>query len=261
MLTVSAAAATDVGLLRKVNEDSMLTLPRLYAVADGMGGHAAGDVASALAVNILGRVANSEPLTPDDLINALAMANDAILSSAAARRSQAGMGTTIAGLGIVSMSGGDHWLVFNIGDSRVYRFAHGQLQQVTVDHSEVEELVAAGSLHREDARTHPRRNIVTRCLGTSPAPEPDVWVFPPEADERFLICSDGLTTEVSDADIVDVLTTEADAGDAAGTLVRRARDAGGRDNITVIIVDHLTSAAPTTADDTTTPRTRVLRSN
>jgi protein phosphatase len=156
-------------------------------------------------------------------------------------------------------------LVFNIGDSRVYRFAQGQLHQVTVDHSEVEELIAAGSLHPEDARNHPRRNIVTRCLGTDPGPEPDVWVFPPEADERFLICSDGLTTEVTDTDIVSVLATHPDAGDAAGTLVRQAREAGGRDNITVIVVDHLMTATASTtdgiADDTTTPRTRVLRSH
>jgi serine/threonine protein phosphatase PrpC len=260
VLTISAAAVTNVGLLREFNEDYVLTTPELYAVADGMGGHAAGDVASAMAVEVLRRLAKSEQLTSDDIINGLAAANDAILTSAIMHPERSGMGTTAAGLAVVQLSGGPHWIVFNVGDSRVYRYAHGALQQLTVDHSEVEEMIAAGELDPAEARMHPRRNVVTRCLGSDPFPDPDVWVFPPEAGERFVICSDGLTIELPDAVIEDVLSTEAGAAAAAETLVQLALTAGGRDNISVIVVNHESTQDASPIDDTTTPRARPLGS-
>jgi serine/threonine protein phosphatase PrpC len=259
-LKLSAAAVTDVGLLREVNEDSVFTSTDLYAVADGMGGHAAGDVASSLAVTVLRQISDSGELTPETLIQALTSANSAILTSAATHAGQAGMGTTVAGLGVVRLSGVEHWIAFNIGDSRVYRFADGQLQQLTVDHSEIGEMVAAGVIDAATAQVHPRRNVVTRCLGTDPPPDPDIWVFPPVPGERFLICSDGLVVEVPDAGISEALLHEPDAERAAAVLVRMAREAGGRDNITVVVVDHLPTSAEARIDDTTIPRTRLLGS-
>ena len=141
------------------------------------------------------------------------------------------MGTTVAGLGLVCIAGSDHWVVFNVGDSRVYRFVGDALVQMTVDHTEVAELVAAGAVAAADAHTHPRRHVVTRALGSDPAPEPDVWVFPPTAGERFLICSDGLFLELSEAEIVDVLRAEPSPQRVADELVRRAQAHGGRDDV------------------------------
>ena len=110
------------------------------------------------------------------------------------------MGTTLCGVGIVEVGGSQHCIVFNVGDSRVYSFRHGALTQVSVDHSEVQELRAAGRISQQAALRYPRRNVITRCLGSDPSPTPDLWVFPPVDKERFLVCSDGLTGELDDAD-------------------------------------------------------------
>jgi protein phosphatase len=256
MLSVAAGGATHVGQVRAVNEDSLLAVANLFAVADGMGGHAAGDVASKLAIQRLSSLAEHLELSPEDIVAALADANQAILDSAAAHQERFGMGTTISGLAVVRVAGSDHWIVFNIGDSRVYRYAEGLLSQVTVDHSEVEELVAAGEMSHDEARQHPRRNVVTRSLGTDPAPIPDVWVFPPTPGERFLICSDGLTVELTAADIAAVLSSEVDPEQAALTLVTKAVEAGGRDNVTVVIVDVPGVREGLEVDEDTAPRIR-----
>jgi protein phosphatase len=154
------------------------------------------------------------------------------------------MGTTVAGLCMVRLSGGDHWLVFNVGDSRVYRFVDDRIVQVTVDHSEVAEMVAAGEIPASAAGAHPRRNVITRALGSDPAPQPDVWVFPAASRERFVVCSDGLSVEIGDGEIADVLRTEINPQSAADELVRSAVRAGGRDNVTVVVVDHESGRLP-----------------
>lgn len=254
MLIVSAGE-TNIGRRRAVNEDALLTTHDLFAVADGMGGHAAGDVASATAVEVL-RLLSGSALTPEDVASALVAANEAILDSASAHPEQRGMGTTVAGLGVVQLSGGAHWLVFNVGDSRVYRYAEGTLHQLTVDHSEVAEMVAAGEIDAGAARSHPRRNVVTRCLGTSPFPDPDMWVFPPQPGERFVVCSDGLTVELADDAIVEILDRYIDPATAATALVERALTAGGRDNVTVIVVNHLLAEGRNPIDENTAPRAR-----
>jgi protein phosphatase len=256
MLTVQSGSATDTGPVRETNEDSFLDTRQLFAVADGMGGHAAGDVASGVAVVHLDRLAMQSDLRPDDLVRALGSANDEILAAAAQHADRAGMGTTVAGLGVVRVGGSDHWIIFNVGDSRVYRFATDTLVRMTVDHSEVEELVAAGRLGRDEARSHPRRNVVTRALGTDPAPTPDLWVFPPTPGERFLICSDGLPQELDEAEIAEVLRTAPSPQQAAELLVDRAVAAGGHDNVTAVVVDLATSDADPTVDDRTAPRVR-----
>jgi PPM family protein phosphatase len=237
-------SATSTGLVRTTNEDSALVGSRLFAVADGMGGHAAGEVASAIAVAHLRPLDGRDDLGPDTIRLALAAANAAIGDAAAANPEQAGMGTAVTGLALVTLAGSPHWAVFNIGDSRVYRYAAGALTLLTEDHSETAELVAAGLLTPEQARTSPRRHVITRALGATRSPEPDQWVSPAVGDDRFLLCSDGLTGELEDAEIAEVLREVRDAQGAADELVRRAVAAGGRDNVTVIVVDHRVGAAP-----------------
>jgi len=234
----------------------------LFAVADGIGGHAAGEIASELAVLRLGRLGGLADLGPEIVRACLGMANQEILDSAAGNPARAGMGTTVAGLALVQFAGADHWVVFNVGDSRVYRFVQNELDLLTVDHTEVAELVASGAISEDEALRHPRRNVVTRALGTDPAPEVDLWILPPTPGERFLICSDGLTLEVSEATIAAVLRSERDVDQAARTLIRLALEAGGRDNVSVVVVDATMEGSyaldSNLVDDTApTPRTSV----
>lgn len=247
-------SATDRGLVRATNEDALLAEPPMFVVADGMGGHAAGDVAAWTAVEAFAALARRATLGVQDANDAVAAANEAILQAAAAQPERAGMGTTVCGLASVVAGGMAHWLVFNVGDSRVYRLVHGSLQQLTVDHSEAEELVAEGRLTRDQAQLHHLRHVVTRSLGTEPAPVVDSWVFPPGDTERFVLCSDGLTTEVADAQIAACLADEQDPQRAAAQLVGLALDAGGRDNVTVIVVDAIAEPGDGGADTNTEPR-------
>jgi protein phosphatase len=162
---------------------------------------------------------------------------------------------------VVRAGGSSHWAVFNVGDSRVYHYVHGELHQVSVDHSEVQELISAGYITPQQAKTHPERNVVTRSLGTDPAPVPDIWVFPPIAGERFLICSDGLSRELEDTEIETILHREPVAQEAATALVTRAVEAGGRDNITVVVIDFagsLTDGLAHEIDEDTAPRQQGL---
>jgi protein phosphatase len=147
------------------------------------------------------------------------------------------MGTTVSGIAVVTEDGAPRWAVFNVGDSRVYRFADGELVQVTVDHSEVQELVDAGLLDPDEAARHPLRNLLTRALGSRELSEVDVWVLEPQPGERFLACTDGLTGELDDDAIAGILAAEDDPQAAAEALVAAAVSAGGRDNVTAVVVD------------------------
>lgn len=227
-----SGTATSTGLVRETNEDSLFAGEQIFAVADGMGGHAAGEVASALVVGQLAALDASGSLKPDDIRASLVKANRAILDDPAPERE--GMGTTVSGIAVVE----SRWLVFNIGDSRVYRYTDA-LEQVTVDHSEVEELVAQGLLTPEQALHYPRRNVLTRALGTGVAPDPDQWVLPRRSGQRFLLCTDGLTNELWDDEIASVLGAFSEPQAAADELVRLALESGGRDNVTVVVVDDL----------------------
>ena len=229
-------SSTDIGRHRPLNEDAVWAGPPLFAVADGMGGHAAGEVASALAVDKLAKLAGRCNIGPDDVRRSLAAANQAILDWSATRTDSVGMGTTVSGVCLGRVGGVPHWFVFNVGDSRVYRLVDGTLSQITIDHSEVEELLAAGRLTPGQARHYPRRNVVTRSLGTDPAPIPDLWIFPTEQADTFLICSDGLTNEVDDDGIRQLLQQRASAQEIAEALCRLAVANGGRDNVSVVIV-------------------------
>src|SRR3984957_9045614 len=161
MIRFSHGVATSVGRVRRVNEDSYLAVPPIYAVADGMGGHGSGDVASRLAVEGLARSVMLRPLFTEAVLHALEEANRVIIEHEGPNR----MGTTVTGLAGLETMGGDRLMIFNVGDSRVYRLAGERVEQLTVDHSEVQQLVLAGGLTREQGRTHPRRNVVTRAPG------------------------------------------------------------------------------------------------
>jgi serine/threonine protein phosphatase PrpC len=227
----SYGAATSVGRVRQVNEDSYLAVPPLFVVADGMGGHGAGNVASRIAIEEMTACAALRPLFAEAVLTALEQANTHIIERDEANR----MGTTAAGVAALETVSGEHLMVFNIGDSRVYRLAGGRLEQLTVDHSQVQELVVAGVITREQARTHPRRNVVTRALG-SDAGHPDHWLLPVISGERYLICSDGLTGELADQAIARLLAAGTPQ-QAAEALVAAANEAGGRDNVTAVVFE------------------------
>ncbi len=253
-------AASHVGAVRALNEDACLVGTHLAVVADGMGGHARGDVASQLVIDVFRPLASRSDLTVDVVRTAVSASNAALLADADAHPEREGMGTTLTGIALVDHFGSPHWLVFNVGDSRVYRLGDAGVRLLTHDHSEVQELVDAGRLTDAQARVHPLRNIVTRSLGTDPAPEADVWIFPPATGDTFLLCSDGLTNELADAEILGLWRNRASASapDAASQLVSAAVSAGGRDNVTAVVVRMPAAAYDDSALATTGPRSRFL---
>ncbi|MCW2494802.1 protein phosphatase 2C domain-containing protein [Jatrophihabitans sp.] len=233
---VTFGSATDVGCVRDHNEDALLAQAGVFIVADGMGGHAAGEVAAAIAVSVFARLAGRAEVQPDELLDCVADANAEVLRVSDEQPETAGMGTTVSGVVLTLIDGAPQWIVVNVGDSRTYlRTAEG-LSRRTIDHSEVEELVLAGYLTPAEARVHPRRNVVTRSIGSDPAPLPDVWVLPASAGDQLLVCSDGLTNELDDGTIDQLLGSGGTPQEVAAVLVERARLAGGHDNITVIVV-------------------------
>lgn len=251
MISLDWGAATDVGRHRQVNEDSLLAMTPLFLVADGMGGHAAGEVASALTVDVFAALATIEAgITSSDVVAALRTASEAIGRAAAASEGRTGMGTTAVGLALVRDGEDESLCGFNVGDSRLYRVAGGRLEQLSTDHSYVQELIDRGELAPQDARTHPQRNVITRMLGGTEAVDPDVWLLAAVAGDRYVVCSDGLTGEVDDQALAATVTTERDPRVAARTLVEQALAGGGRDNISVIVVDVLRVDGSTDGADT-----------
>jgi protein phosphatase len=240
VIELRAGSATDVGLVRTNNQDDLLLASPLFAVADGMGGAAAGEVASATALRALGdefvQVTGTAGVVPsaDHLVQAAQAANRAVWEQAEANPPMRGMGTTLVALALVDSG---RLAIINIGDSRLYAMRHGELHQVTDDHNLVAELVAQGRLSQEEAEFHPRRNIMTRALGVEPDVPVDLFMEDAEPGDRYLLCSDGLPREVKDDQIASVLRRLANPGEAARELVDEAIRRGGNDNITVIVVD------------------------
>jgi PPM family protein phosphatase len=237
MTTLRWGSASDVGRVRTINQDSSLEADPLFAVADGMGGHAAGEVASQVALEALRANATA---SHDGLVEGIRLANRAVIDRASDDPELRGMGTTLCAIALVGpdeTSDQERIVVANVGDSRVYLFQDGDLLQISEDHSLVEEMVRQGRLSAEEARNHPQKNIVTRVLGNEPDVEVDTWEITPEQGHRYLLCSDGLFGEVEDDRIASVLRRIADPDEAAQELVRLAVEAGGRDNVTVVVVD------------------------
>jgi protein phosphatase len=241
MSKLVVGCATDVGLVRANNQDQLLVCPGLYAVADGMGGHAAGEVASLTAVRTLrSAFESSTPRSADALAEAAKAANLAIWELARTNREMFGMGTTLVALAVVERGDGTNGLaVVHIGDSRVYLLRDGTLHQVTVDHSLVQELVDDGQISEAEAAVHPQRHVLTRALGVEPTAGVDLIDLSSDPGDRYLLCSDGLSREASDDQIASVLRRFANPSEAAKELVALAKSRGGSDNITVVVVDLL----------------------
>lgn len=237
MTQLQSGAATDVGRVRQINEDRYLADEQLFAVADGVGGHQAGEVASQTSVETLLRTFTDGEHTTEGLIVAAEAANQAVWQLAQGSREKRGMGTTLTALALVQENGEEQLALINVGDSRAYLLQQGELMQLTEDHSLVEELVRDGKLTPAEAQVHPQRSIITRALGMEPVVRVDSWEITPYTGDRILLCSDGLTNELSDDRIASTLRQLADPQEAAHDLVRQARAAGGSDNITVVIVD------------------------
>ena len=245
------AGLTDVGFRRQHNEDSLVTQPPVFAVADGMGGHSHGDLASRAVVDELGGLGGLERVEPIDVVEALRRATAAIEQLGSG---ESAAGTTVTGCAFAEHEGAPHFAVFNVGDSRTYAMLGERLTRITVDHSVVQELIDAGLLTEEEAETHPEANVVTRGVGAGTDPVPDYFLLPVMPGLRLLVCSDGLTKEVGDIDIERILSEHAEPAAAAEALVSAALDHGGRDNVTVVVVD--VTRAPTVDDvDRTVPRT------
>ncbi|PTB17102.1 serine/threonine protein phosphatase [Trinickia symbiotica] len=241
----TSAARTDVGLVRAINEDACLDRPErgLWAVADGMGGHAAGDVASRMVVEALAGL--SAPDTLEDYLDAardaLDVANRRLRHEAASRHVRT-IGTTVA----VCLACGRRCAVLWAGDSRVYLYRDARLAQLTRDHSAVEELRSQGYLSAEEALHHPAQHLITRAVGAADELELDETVVDVRDGDLFLLCSDGLTNEASDAEIADVLAC-GDCGQATHSLIELALRAGARDNVSAIVVR---AEDPVTTDKT-----------
>jgi len=233
-----------------VNEDALLAYPPVFLVADGMGGHDAGDLASRIAVEEFAQLAGQPAATSDDVHACFSRTSTRIRSEFTRGRQG---GTTVAGVAVTEHDGGWYWLVFNVGDSRVYRWSEGTLTQVSVDHSVVQELIESGELTAVAARRHPERHVLTRALGTGEPPEPDYWLLPAGAEDRLLICTDGLTRELTDDEVAQVLALVHDPQEAAARLVQDALERGGRDNVSAVVVDVASATVPEQTH-TTAPR-------
>ena len=231
-------AFSDVGMVRQQNEDSFLAEETLFVVADGMGGHNAGEVASALAVTTLKAGARLGIDDAEVFRELVQQANSAIYTASLDDSTQSGMGTTVTALSIVEGEE-PRVLVANVGDSRAYLWRSGALSRLSVDHSYVQELVNEGIITPEAARVHPRRNIVTRALGIDRSVNVDVFTHFVRTGDRIVLCSDGLVDEVADTEIAKVLGQHTDPQETAEALVMVANTNGGRDNTTVIVVDVL----------------------
>ena len=261
------SASTSVGTVRAVNEDSYVAEPPVFLVADGMGGHARGDAASAAVVEAFAqRAASTQPWSPDAVLDAIQSAHSAIAGLADGEDLA---GTTLTGVVLVTTgaspaqldevtvdSGAEaeavelryRWMVVNVGDSRVYELDAEGLRQLTVDHSLVQELVEQGVITEAQAHSHPERNVITRALGVASELSPDVLLLSAEGAHTFLVCSDGVSGAVGLAELESVLRSEAPDA-AAAAIVELALDSGSRDNVTAIVL----AASVSTADPSAPP--------
>lgn len=242
LVTLSWAAATEVGNHRAANEDSYSVGSPVFAVADGMGGHSAGEVASDAVVRHLAELEAPGFATLEALEKALQKSVEDLRETLT--EDQRGAGTTVTGVALVQEATQLQWAAFNIGDSRVYALINDDFSQVTVDHSVVQQLVDAGQITREEADYHPHANVITRAVGIAEEPIPDYVSLPVVAGMRLLLCSDGLTKELTDVGIEHFMRTAATAADAVEGLMKAALANSGRDNVTIVIIDVLGATPP-----------------
>jgi len=237
-MLLRSAASTHVGMRRQANEDRYAIVPELglYLVADGMGGHKAGQVASHLAaegaIRAIDALQGASVSLAERLRHAVACANREIFTAAQAKPELSGMGTTFVGM----LFGGERLALAHVGDSRAYLLRQGRLRGLTDDHSIVGELLRRHEISEEDAAQHPHRHVLTRALGVRPRTEPDLAEMTPQEGDVFILCSDGLTGHVDDEEIAERVASEDDLEVAGQGLVDAANRAGGQDNITVLLV-------------------------
>ena len=242
-MRVAAAAATDIGLIREGNEDSYLVVDPLFAVADGMGGHRGGEVASQLALETIEDLFRSGE---SDLAGQVREANRVVFERSVRDRRVAGMGTTLTAVLVEE----DHVRVAHVGDSRAYLFRAGELRPLTEDHTLVHRMLMEGEITEEEAEVHPHRSVLTRALGVDASVDVDEDVIDLRAGDRLLLCTDGLTAMITPERIRELLAGARDPQDAADRLVRAANAAGGVDNTTVVVVDFAADDPSTTPDET-----------
>ncbi len=257
MRRLVAAGLSDTGRVRTSNEDAYLVGNSVFAVADGMGGHVAGEVAAATALEPIrqldGRVFNDAPAAVDELRAAVVAANDAVTGMAADEPSYRGMGTTLT----ATLVEGRRVHIAHVGDSRAYLLRDGQFSQLTDDHTLVQHLIDEGQITREEAANHPQRSIITRAIGVSEDIDVDSMTLELQPDDVLLLCSDGLTGVVDDVAIAEELAKPDDPDNIIDRLVAAANKAGGPDNITAVMLRYEDSDAPRAA----TPRTVSIRTN
>lgn len=239
---MKATAITDIGKTRAVNQDYIYTsvdrvgcLPNLFIVADGMGGHKAGDTASRFTVETIKTlIEQSQGKDAISIINdSVKMVNGLLLQKASESEDYYGMGTTL----VIATIFDNVLRVANVGDSRLYVIDDNDITQITRDHSLVEEMVLAGKLSKSEARTHARKNVITRAIGGEEQVEPEMFSIDLKESSKVLMCSDGLTNMLEDAEILSIVRNNSDIEDAARMLIDRANENGGKDNISVIIVE------------------------
>nr|WP_243077062.1 protein phosphatase 2C domain-containing protein [Microbacterium sp. SS28] len=229
------ASVTDTGRRREINQDALLTAFPLFVVADGMGGHLGGEIASASTVDRMRGVVDAGRVTSKTIEKGLARAVKDIASHP--ETTDDGTGTTLTGVYLDDSHTPPQWVTLNIGDSRVYLLRDGVLAQVTTDHSVVQELMAAGRLSPEEAENHPYGNVITRAVGPSEGATPDYVRLDVADGDRFVICSDGLTKELTDYGIQHFLDAHPDPAEAVTAMLDAALENGGRDNVTIIVLD------------------------
>jgi serine/threonine protein phosphatase PrpC len=250
-LTVRGSAATDRGAVRRVNEDSFFARLPIFLVADGMGGHQFGDRASQTVVATFSELfPDAVPAEQDAVLEAIEASNEAVLGLVDAGQAPGSLaGTTLTGVALVTEpedpSGSLRWMVFNVGDSRVYGWDGSALAQLTVDHSAVQQLVDLGLITRAQAAVHHERNLITRAVGADGDVNADAWLLPVDGRQLFLACSDGLIKELGDDSIAAIVGEHAgrDVESLAQRLVATAVDAGGSDNVTVVVIETLFESA------------------
>ncbi|HET8928494.1 MAG TPA: protein phosphatase 2C domain-containing protein [Microbacterium sp.] len=245
-VTLEWAAVTHRGRRREANQDAMLAEFPLFVVADGMGGHIGGEIASTSTIDRLRAVVENGSITPKTIEKALSRAVKDIVSHP--ETTDEGTGTTLTGVFLDAAGADETWVTLNIGDSRVYLLRDGTLVQITTDHSVVQELVAAGRLSPEEAENHPYGNVITRAVGPSDAVTPDYVRLDVVDGDRFVICSDGLTKELTDYGIQHFLGEHADPVEAVRGMLDAALENGGRDNITIIVLNVSRGGGSSTAD-------------
>lgn len=229
------AASTDTGRRREVNQDAFLAEYPLFVVADGMGGHLGGEIASASTVDRLRTVVDSGSVSTKNIEKALSLAVKDIIAHP--ETTDEGTGTTLTGLYLETHTDEPHWVTLNIGDSRVYLLRDEEIVQVTTDHSVVQELIAAGRLSPEEAENHPYGNVITRAVGPSDSVKPDYLRLDVLDGDRFVVCSDGLTKELTDFGIRHFLAANPDPAAAVDAMMAAALENGGRDNVTIVVLD------------------------